>query len=73
MALKLEPAWTEAELEARLGPETVAWLDHYLDTMDPADMDGLLVVPQPPYTPAQRRLLAARDRWLAEADQADRP
>jgi hypothetical protein len=73
MALKLSPEPTDAELEARLGPELVAWMERYLDTIDPADVEGLLAVPEPPYTPAQRRLLAARDRWLAARDQTDSP
>jgi hypothetical protein len=73
MALQLSPEPTDAELEARLGPEVCAWMEAYLDTVDPADVPGLMAEPVWPYTPAQRRMLAARDRWLAETDQADSP
>ena len=58
MALQLSPEPTDAELEARLGPEVCAWMEAYLDTVDPADVPGLMAEPVWPYTPAQRRMLS---------------
>ena len=59
-------AMSDAELEAVLGPEAGAWLDQSLSTLDEAEMDGLPLEVQPPYSPAQRRLLAAWHGWQEE-------